>query len=55
VSNDPNAAQIVGYGEIVAPTSIGHLNYFTVLVFARNAEAVGWKQFKLVHAAAPEP
>ena len=42
-------------GTIVVPTSIGHLNYFTVLVFARNAEAVGWKQFKLVHAAAPEP
>jgi hypothetical protein len=69
VPNDPNAAQIVGYGEginpmtfriddergaIVAPTSIGHLNYFTVLVFARNSEAVGWKQFNLVHAAAPD-
>jgi hypothetical protein len=41
-------------GTIVAPTSIGHLNYFTVLVFARNAEAVGWKQFILVYAAAPD-
>jgi hypothetical protein len=69
VPNDPNAAQIVGYGEginpmtfrtddersaIVAPSSIGHLNYFTVLVFARNAAAVGWEQFKLVRAAAPD-
>jgi hypothetical protein len=69
VPNHPDAAQIVGYGEginpmtfridddrgtIVAPASIGHLNYFTVLVFARNAEAVGWKQFILVHAAAPD-
>lgn len=66
VPNDANAAQIVGYGEgispatfriddehglIVAPTSIGRLNHFTVLAFARNGEAVGWKQFQLVHAA----
>jgi hypothetical protein len=66
--NDPNAVQIVGYGGginpatfridderglIVAPTSIGNLNYFTVLVFARNDKAVGWKQFKLRHTAAP--
>ncbi len=66
VPNDPNSAQIVGYGEginpgtfriddehgmIVAPTSIGRLNYFTVLAFARNGEAVGWEQFKLAHAA----
>ena len=65
VPNDPNAAQIVGYGEgidpatfriddehgmIVAPTSIGRLNHFTVLIFARNREAVGWKQFQLSHA-----
>jgi len=69
VPNDPNAAQIVGYGEginpatsriddergmIVAPTSIGRLNHFTVLAFARNGEAVGWKQFQLVHAAGGE-
>lgn len=66
VPNDANAAQIVGYGEginpaafridyehgmIVVPTSIGRLNHFTVLAFARNGEAVGWKQFQLVHAA----
>jgi hypothetical protein len=66
VPNDPNAAQIVGYGEgigpatfqvddesgtIVAPGSIGSLNFFTVLVLARNGEAVGWKQVKLVHAS----
>jgi len=63
--NDPNPARIVGYGEginpvtfrvddehgmIVAPPAIGHLNYFTVLVFARNGNDVGWKQFQLVHA-----
>jgi len=51
VPNDANATQIVGYGDginpstfriddeygtIVAPTSIGGLNHFTVLVFARN-------------------
>jgi hypothetical protein len=63
--NDPNAARIVGYGVginpatfrvddengmIVAPPAIGRLNYFTVLVFARNGNEVGWKQFKLVHA-----
>ncbi len=68
VPNDPNAAQIVGYGEgitpatfriddehgmIVPPTSIGRLNHFTVLAFARNGEAVGWKQFQLVHAVSP--
>jgi hypothetical protein len=66
VRDDPNAAQIVGYGEginpatfliddehgvIVAPTSIGRLNRFTVLAFALNGEAVGWKQFQLAHAA----
>lgn len=69
VPNDPNAARIVGYGQgiglttflvddehgvITAPSSIGHLNYFTVLVFARNGDAVGWKQFQLVHAAGQE-
>ena len=68
VPNDPNPAQIVGYGEginpttfriddergtILAPTSIGSLNYFTVLAFARNGEDVGWKQFKLMHADKP--
>jgi hypothetical protein len=67
VPNDPNAAQIVGYGEgigpatfqvddergmIIAPGSIGRLNFFTVLVLARNGEAVGWKQIKLAHASA---
>jgi hypothetical protein len=67
VPNDPNPAQIIGYGQginpstflvddergmIVAPASIGKLNYFTVLVFARNDTEVGWKQIKLVHAAA---
>ena len=66
VPNDPNAAQIVGYGQgispatfriddehgmIAAPASIGQLHHFTVLAFARNGEAVGWKQFQLVHAA----
>ena len=69
VPNDPNAARIVGYGPgispttflvddehgvITAPTSIGHLNYFTVLVFARNGDAVGWKQFQLAHAPSQE-
>lgn len=64
VPNDPNPARIIGYGKgvnpstfriddehgvILAPPSIGNLNYFTVLVFARNGEAVGWKQFQLVH------
>jgi hypothetical protein len=64
VPNDPNATQIVGYGDginpatfriddehgtIVAPTSIGRLNHFTVLVFARNGQEVGWKQFQLSH------
>lgn len=64
VPNDPNPAQIIGYGKdvnpgtfriddehgmIVAPASIGNLNRFTVLVFARNGEEVGWKQFQLVH------
>jgi len=66
VPNDPNATQIVGYGDginpatfriddeqglIVAPTSIGRLNHFAVLAFARNGDAVGWKQFQLSHAA----
>jgi hypothetical protein len=66
VPNDLDPARIVGYGQginpatfriddehgrIVAPTSIGRLNHFTVLAFARNGEAVGWKQFELVHAA----
>jgi hypothetical protein len=71
VPNDPNAAKIVGYGEginpatfqvddehgvIIAPGSIGKLNFFTVLVLARNGEAVGWKQIKLSHAApSPQP
>ena len=69
VPNDPNAARIVGYGQrispttfrvadehgvITAPSSIGHLNYFTVLVFARNGDAVGWKQFQLAHAVGQE-
>jgi hypothetical protein len=69
VPNDPNAARIVGYGQgispttfviddergvITAPPSIGHLNHFTVLVFARNGDAVGWKQFQLAHAAGQE-
>src|ERR1700730_18790332 len=51
VPNDANPAQIIGYGQsinpatlkvddehgvILAPASIGNLNYFTVLVFARN-------------------
>jgi hypothetical protein len=69
VPNDPNAAQIVGYGEgiglatfqvddergmIIAPASIGRLNFFTVLVLARNGEAVGWKQIKLAPAS-PSP
>jgi hypothetical protein len=64
--NDPNPADIVGYGQgispatfivddehgvITAPASIGHVNHFTVLVFARNGDAVGWKQFQLAHAA----
>ena len=67
VPNDPNAAQIVGYGEginsatfrvddeqgmIIAPGSIGNLNAFHVLVLARNGEDVGWKEIKLTHAAA---
>jgi len=58
VPNDPNAARIVGYGEginpatfqindehgmIEVPSSIGRLNHFTVLVFARNREALGWE------------
>jgi hypothetical protein len=58
--SDPNAVQIVDYGHginpatfridderglIAAPTSIGNLNYFTALVFARNDKAAGWKQF----------
>ena len=70
VPNDPDAARIVGYGQgispttfriddergiITAPASIGHLNHFTVLVFARNGDAVGWKQFQLAHAAGQEP
>jgi len=68
VPNDPSAARIVGYGQgispatflvddehgvITAPPSIGHLNHFTVLLFVRNGDAVGWKQFQLVHAAGP--
>lgn len=36
---------------IVVPTSIVGLNHFTVLAFARNGEAVGWKRSQLVHAA----
>jgi len=70
VPNDPNAARIVGYGQgitpatfliddehgvIAAPPSIGHLNYFTVLVFARNGNEVGWKQFQLAHASGQNP
>jgi hypothetical protein len=66
VPNDPNTAQIVGYGEginpatfriddehgvIVAPVSIGKLNSFHVLVLARNDEDVGWKEIKLTHPA----
>jgi hypothetical protein len=66
VPNDANPAQIIGYGEsinpatlkvddehgvILAPASIGNLNYFTVLIFARNGADVGWKQIQLVHAA----
>jgi len=69
VPNDPNAAQIVGYGEgirpatfqvddergmIIAPASIGRLNFFTILVLARNGEAVGWKQIELAPAS-PSP
>lgn len=69
VPNDPDAARIVGYGQgispttfriddehgiITAPASIGHLNHFTVLVFARNGNAVGWKQFQLAHAPGQE-
>jgi hypothetical protein len=69
VPNDPNAARIVGYGQginpatfliddqhgvITAPPSIGHLNHFTVLVFVRNGNEVGWKQFQLAHAAEQE-
>jgi hypothetical protein len=68
VPNDAEAARIVGYGQgispatflvddehgvITAPPAIGHLNHFAVLVFARNGDAVGWKQFQLVHAAEP--
>ena len=67
VPNDANPAQIIGYGQginpasfrvddargmITAPASIGGLNHFTVLVFARNGAEVGWKQIRLVHAAA---
>ena len=67
VPNDVNPAQIIGYGQginpatfriddergmITAPASIGRLNRFTVLVFARNGAEVGWKQIRLVHAAA---
>jgi hypothetical protein len=70
VPNDPKPEQIVGYGQginpstfrvddergmIVTPASIGHLNFFIVLVFARNGDSVGWKPFKLVHEAAPLP
>ena len=66
VPNDANPAQIIGYGQsinpatlkvddehgvILAPASIGNLNYFTVLIFARNGADVGWKQIQLVHAA----
>ena len=67
VPDDPNAAQIVGYGKgigpatcrvddqngmIIAPDSIGRLNFFTVLILARNGEAVGWKQIQLAHGSA---
>jgi hypothetical protein len=71
VPNDPTAAQIVGYGQgidpntfrindehgmLIAPASIGKLNAFHILVLARNGKKVGWKQIKLVHAAAsPHP
>jgi len=66
VPDDPHAADIVGYGQdinpttfkiddengmIVPPVSIGHLNYFTVLVFARNGQNVGWKQIRVSHAS----
>lgn len=66
VPDDPNAAQIVGYGKgigpttfrvddengmIIAPDSIGDLNFFTVLILARNGEAVGWKQIRLGHGS----
>lgn len=65
--DDPKAAQIVGYGKgispatcrvddqngmIIAPDSIGRLNFFTVLILARNGEAVGWKQIQLAHGSA---
>jgi hypothetical protein len=65
VPNDPNPAQIIGFGRginpatflvdderglIIAPASIGRMNHFTVLVFARNRTEVGWKQLKLVHS-----
>jgi hypothetical protein len=41
---------------IIAPDSIGRLNFFTVLILARNGEAVGWKQIQLAHgSAATEP
>jgi hypothetical protein len=67
VPNDRNAAMIVGYGAginpatfriddqdglIETPVSIGQLNSFTVLIFARNGTDVGWKQIRLVHASA---
>jgi len=66
VPNDPNPAQIIGFGQginpatfqvdderglIIAPASIGRMNHFTVLVFARNGTEVGWKQLQLVHSA----
>ena len=37
--------------EMIPAASIGRLNRFTVLAFARNGEAVGWKQFQLEHPA----
>jgi hypothetical protein len=64
VPNDPNPANIVGYGEeinpatfriddehglIETPVSIGQLQHFTVLIFARNGADVGWKEIRLLH------
>jgi hypothetical protein len=39
---------------IIALASIGRLNFFTILVLARNREAVGWKQIRLAPAS-PSP
>lgn len=47
---DPSVISITRTGGVSAPKSIGRYNRRTVIVFVRNANAVGWVQLKVVRA-----